>query len=29
MTINVTPKAADIAVYANTRRMSNIAPLKI
>lgn len=29
MTINVTPKAADIVVYANTRRMSNIAPLKI
>ena len=29
MTINVTPKAADIVVYANTRRMSEAYPLKI
>jgi hypothetical protein len=29
MTISVTPKAADIVVYANTRRMSGISPLKI
>ena len=29
MTISVTPKAADIVVYANTRRMSGIYPLKI
>lgn len=29
MTINVTPKAADIVVYANTRRMSRLTPLKI
>jgi hypothetical protein len=29
MTINVTPKAADIVVYANTRRMSESYPLKI
>ena len=29
MTINVTPKAADIVVYANTRRMEKNWPLKI
>ena len=29
ITINVTPKAADIVVYANTRRMSSVYPLKI
>ncbi len=29
LTINVTPKAADIVVYANTRRMSSVNPLKI
>jgi hypothetical protein len=29
LTINVTPKAADIVVYANTRKMSSISPLKI
>ena len=29
LTINVTPKAADIVVYANTRRMSSVDPLKI
>ena len=29
LTINVTPKAADIVVYANTRRMSSVYPLKI
>lgn len=29
LTINVTPKAADIVVYANTRRMTSTTPLKI
>ena len=29
LTINVTPKAADIVVYANTRRMVSTTPLKI
>lgn len=29
LTISVTPKAADIVVYANTRRMSSVEPLKI
>ena len=29
ITINVTPKAADIVVYANTRKMSKDTPLKI
>ncbi len=29
LTINVTPKAADIVVYANTRRMISTSPLKI
>ena len=29
ITINVTPKAADIVVYANTRKMSTKEPLKI
>lgn len=29
LTINVTPKAADIVVYANTRMLSNIIPLKL
>lgn len=29
LTINVTPKAADIVVYANTRRMVSTSPLKI
>lgn len=29
ITINVTPKAADILVYANTRKMSKDTPLKI
>jgi hypothetical protein len=29
LTINVTPKAADIVVYANTRRMLKNIPLKI